>query len=289
MAHVSPDPDPTPPDLLGFLGLVADSFCAAVADGAGGVLLHVTADAEGGEVGVLDLAGRPPADLLIGMVAPDDWVALGVAATGTAHSLDPGPDEGRRVGRTSSAVLVHRSGEVVSRLRFGDEVLHEPPAYGLTLDCLQRALGLPTAPPLEPTAVLFAASWLENVLVAASGRHRALTWAQARSLHPALQLRDPGEPVGRTDDLVEAAEILARICDWDRLRWLVVEGAWRERNLTPTEAAWFDAGAFSRWVLGQRPGIEMLLADLHRVVSPGVARRCTSVLHRLGILRRTAA
>lgn len=268
-----------------FLAHLADGLCQGLADNNSGVLVHVKAGDDGADVGFLDLEGRPPADVLLGSVAPEDWVAVGVATRGWAHPLEHDRSQGQagagRSGPIDVVVLVHRCGEVVGRLRMGDTVMHEPPAYGATLDCLQRALGLPTAAPLLPTGHLFACTWLETVLAAAI--EQRLTWAGVGALHPATQLlaADPsGVAAGR---LVAAAGALERVCDWERLRWLVVEGRWLERSLTPTEAAWFDEGGFSRWVMGQRMSLDQLLDQVARATKPGVARRCAAVLHQLGI------
>jgi hypothetical protein len=167
---------------------LAASLGRAIAEDGGGVLVHVVARPDGPEVGILPLAGLAPSDVLLGADAPEDWAVLGVATGGWARSLD------RRSGRVRAevVVLVVRDGRVVGRVRQGDQVFTEPPAYGIALDCLQRALGLPTAPP-------------------------------------------PAEPA----------------VDWASLRELVVEGGWPALGLTPTEAAWLDVGAFSRWILGQ--------------------------------------
>ena len=79
--------------------------------------------AEGCDVGVHHLEGRPPADVLIGAVAPDDWVAPRRRGHRHGPPSRPGGRESEHARRTSVAVLVHRSGQVVSRLRVGDEVL----------------------------------------------------------------------------------------------------------------------------------------------------------------------
>ena len=225
-------------------------------------------------------------------MAPDEWTALGVVSGGWARPLDV--EEGRAVAgdgsRTRAAVvtIVHRSGQVVGRARVGPKVVTEPPAYGLTVDALQRALGLPAAPPLQTTGVLFASNWLENIVIAAADGGRRLTWAEARAQHPAFQVLAGAEPPIVDVDLVTAARALERAWDWEALRWQVVEGL-LEGMTTPTEAAWFDAGSFSRWVMRGRAGLDDLLAEVKRTSGSGVSRRCASVLHRLGLLDRAVA
>ena len=139
-------PEPVHPSLdAAFLDCLADSLGRAIADNGGGVLVHVVAHPDGPDVGILPLEGRAPADVLLGAVAPAEWAVLGVATTGWARALDR---PSRRV-RAEVVVLVVRDGRVVGRVRQGDQLITEPPAYGVTLDCLQRALGLPAAPPAD--------------------------------------------------------------------------------------------------------------------------------------------
>lgn len=146
-------PQPVHPSLdasfldAAFLGDLAESLGRAIADNGGGVLVHVVARPDGPDVGILPLDGLTPVDVLLGAVAPADWAVLGVATTGWAGQL------GRRSGRVPAevVVLVVRDGRVVGRVRRGDQVITEPPACGLTLDCLRRALGLDTPPPAERT------------------------------------------------------------------------------------------------------------------------------------------
>lgn len=139
-------PHPVDPALdAGFLDHLADSLGRAIADNGGGVLVHVVARPHGPDVGILPLDGLAPADVLLGAVAPANWAVLGVATTGWARPL------GRRTGRVRAevVVLVARDGRVVGRVHQGDQVITEPPAPCVTLDCLQRALGLPTPPPAD--------------------------------------------------------------------------------------------------------------------------------------------
>lgn len=130
-----------------FLNHLADSLGRAVADNGGGVLVHVAACPNGPDVGILPLDGLAPAEVLLGSVAPANWAVLGVATQGWALPLDR---PGSRV-RAEVVVLVARDGQVASRVRYGDHAVDELPACGVTLDCLKRAFGLPTAPPGETT------------------------------------------------------------------------------------------------------------------------------------------
>lgn len=131
-----------------FLGHLADSLGRAIADNGGDVLVHVIARPDGPDIGILPLDDLPPAEVLLGTVAPPAWAVLGVATQGRVQPIGWGRPPGVRA---EVVVLVARDGRIVSRVRQGDRVITEPPAYGATLDCLQRALGLPTAPPGEPS------------------------------------------------------------------------------------------------------------------------------------------
>lgn len=247
-----------------FLGYLADSLARAIADNGGAALVHVICGQEGPDVGILPLDGQAPDEVLLGAVAPEHWSALGVAAVGKAMPLEPPADSppwGDGPARAEVVVLVARDGRVVSRVRQADRVLTEPPGSGLTLDCLQRVMGLPTAPPEVPPAHLLAVIWLERVLAGEGLAGEGLAGA----------------------DLLAAAEELDRPLGWGRLRQLAMAGAWPELGLTPEEAAWFDDGGFSRRVMARYRPLPVLVAELHRVLRPDRARRCLRFLHRLGV------
>jgi len=185
-------------------------------------------------------------------------------------------------------VIVHRDGTVLGRFQMGEVAHSDPPAYGLTLDCLQRALGLPTAPPQASTGARFTSLWLEKVQLAAqllpAGK---LTWKVIVALHPAVDIGDEAA-AGMASDLA-ATVAMERACDWERLRWLVVEGRWHEPYVTPVDAAWLDAGSFSRLVMADVTPIHIQLAELRRTAGAAIARRCRTVAHRLGYRAGRAA
>lgn len=245
-------PDPVPQSSHhAFLCLLADSLGTALADDGEAVLIHVSSKPGGPELGVLRLDGQAPAEYLLGAVAPPEWSALGVATRGRARSLTGhGP-----VSAAEVVVIVPRVGEVVSRVRHGGVVITDPPACGLTLDCLQRALGLPTAPPQVPANHVLASAWLHTVL-------------SAGDVDAALDLLPPG-----TEGSL----------DWDRLRQLVIDGHWHEPTLTPGDAAWLDAGSFARWILSERPSLPAMLAEVAGVLGPAEAQHCAGVLRGLGL------
>ena len=255
---------------------LADSCGQVLAAKGDGFLVHVIAWPDGPEIGVLALEGQAPAELLRGTVAPENWVALGVACCGTAMPLDRASPGSRS--RAEVVVLVSRTGQVVGHVRQDDHVFIEPPASGLTLDCLQRALGLPTGPPEGLPSHLLSVIWLERVVRAARGRRQPLRWGQITRLHPAVEL-----PTGDAGDPLAAVQELDRTLDWARLRQLVIAGSWPEFGLTPGDAAWFDDGALPRWVLAQWPPLPSLLAELRRTLPGADARRCIRLLGRFGV------
>ena len=229
-----------------FLHDLADSVSRALADNGQGHLIHVSCSAGGADVGVLPLDGEAPADLLLGTVAPPHWAVLGVAVGGRARPLDR---PGGPATRVETVVLVARDGRVVGRLRQGDTVTTEPPAYGVTLDCLKRALGLPTPPPEVPPSHLLGAMWLEAVI-------------QAGRVGGALPPFDVG---------------------WAELRRQAEQSGWPERGLRAQDAAWLDDGSFARWVLSTVPPGPLLVAEMRRALRPGEARRCLRLLQQMGV------
>lgn len=271
------------------LGTTADALLEAVTDSGRGVLVHLAETGGDINIGTLDLDGRHPAEVLVGTVAPEHWLAMGVATGGRAYSLDdPGRGRGGTSRRIVSVVLVHRRGSVVSRLLLDGEVSSSAPAYGVVLDCLQRALWLDTAAPAVPTGGLFATYWLESALHLVAEQGGQVSWPEVCSQHPAARLLDDDYRIASTGELVAAAAALQRVCDWERLRWLVIEGSWEERTLTPTEAAWFDAGSFSRWVLTEHPPPDVLVGEIRHLAPPRIARQCFTALRRMGIPTRGA-
>jgi hypothetical protein len=270
---------------LPYLEALADPLLEVIAEGGDGFLIHLVAADDGHDVGMKALEGMAPVEHLMGTVVPEDWWALGVAVGGWTRPLGPKGQVGERTGRAANVVVVTRSGDIVSRVRIGDRTLTEPPAYGITLDTLQRALGLPTAPPLVTTGHYFAIVWLETVLAVSAERPRGarrLRWPEVCHLHPTFQILSDEDP--EASPIETAAVAIERSCDWERLRWLVIEGIWPEPTVTGADAAWFDEGSFSRWVLGNRGSLHGLLDDVARRAGAATARRCARVLENVGYL-----
>lgn len=251
------------------------------------LLVRTVGPLEAPELGVLALEGEHPASVLLGFTAPEACSALGVVTTG--WSLPPGRfaehdlDRNRRAGPPAAAcadrvavrstVLVARDGAIAGRLSVeGAEPVTSPPESGVMVDLLQRALGCPTAPPAFGTIELFASVWL-----AALAARDATNWPSVARRHWALQLL-PGEP----DDLPRLAEELAAELDWAAVRRAAARSGWAG-GCSAAEAAWFDDGAFARWVLGSYPAIADLAAAATAGMPPGVARTVRSALAHWGL------
>jgi hypothetical protein len=240
------------PDLSAFLRLLAESLLSSLANGGEAMLIHVIAREDGPDVGFLPLDGAAPAELLLGTVAPAEWSALGVATRGRA-----GPLAGHGPASTAEVVvLVPRVGEVVGRMYHGGHLITDAPEYGLTVDCIQRALGLPTAPPQVSSAHWLATTWLEAVL------------------------RSPDAP--GTAAAFGVGEDWSSL-GWERIRQLVASGQLPDPTVVPEDAAWFDEGSFSRWVLAGRPSLPSLLREVAAVVGFAEARHCAGVLTDMGL------
>ncbi len=232
----------------------------------------------------------PPADLadpigaLVGLDAEPEWTAYGVVTSGRVHDL--ADEAGRFYGRARPVEqrarmghFVDRSGAAVSYLQLRGEPRRtdDSPAIGRVDDVCRRALGLATPPPAAPMDLFWAGRWLEDVLVVASRTAVAPTWPEIARLHPATHpsARAVTRPLEREPgptELAAAARRLSAAWGWEDLRALVVDGGARTvEGVTPAEAAWMDAGMFSRWVLADVPPLSVLRAALASAVPGPVA------------------
>jgi hypothetical protein len=312
-AALPPVPDADPGDAALVLSLT-ESVDAALArqwaagDPSRSVLLRVTADqierarldADGSgavELGVLDLDGGHPLDALLGLVAPPDWMALGVAASGRA--LDLAGD--RRAERVHITLLLTRSGASASVLRRGEQVSYPAgPTEGVVADASRRALGLPTAPPPGSTAELWTRWWLDSLVRAALERPAAApppSWDEAVALHPASFMGPPGPstagcalrpappasapaqaPAVEPAELAADTRALAAAWDWGSLRAdpSVVDAP--RAALTRALARWMDDGMAARWLLATFPLVDDLLDACCSVLPQATARRVERVV-----------
>jgi hypothetical protein len=110
------------------------------------------------QLGVLPIEHVSPFEMLLGFDAPAEWSALGLLSGGWAHT-----PAGRQ--RVTMAVAVDRAGGLSAHTRLADgQELTEPPSEGRVLDCLRRAMGLPTPPPPDGSG-----AWAEVRTAVADG------------------------------------------------------------------------------------------------------------------------
>lgn len=239
------------------------------------VVVHTVAiDHERIDLGVADVDGHP-LDHLLENEAPEHWAVLGVSQLGWAHDLT-GRQAKRRVRVTA---LVSRTGAQATLLHHADtdEVDESKvPMEGRIPDALHRALDLPTPPPTAPVTTFFASMWVAS-LAAAVARPTSppMGWDQAAALHPAVLASGErsGEPL--EIEALRQADGLT----WSDLRWGVIERQWRLPGLTPSLAAWFDDGSFSRWV---QPDPGELQGLAHSLTAEAL-RRVTRALDVAGV------
>jgi len=281
--------DPLTPDRLAAVADLADARLAAVPD-EGSTLVRVRLLGPEVELGWLPLDGAHPLDLLVGERVPDDWAAIGVAATGRAHRL--GGDAGAPV-PVRSVHLVGRDGSWAIRCapRNGAGGPGTAAACGTAADrgrpvgriddACRLALGLATAPPAGDTSALWSLQWLDAIVTAAAtGPPGSLRrWGDVAALHPAVAALRPDHP-GDLElvELVALAGQLAAWRDWPVLRRSCAAGTWRCEHLGAELAAWLDDGAFSRWLLGAYPDLDDLLAAVAATVPDDLADAVAAVV-----------
>lgn len=252
------------------------------------------------ELGVLELGDAHPADALVGLDAPPDWLAVGVVGHGRLRALD---DAGVTtaaprgvLGHGRHVLLVARGGAWATRLTRDDGSLPHAEEgrgpvggpVGLLADACRRALGLPTPPPPSDTGPLWAALWLDAVVAAAAGSV-ARTWPDVAAHHPAARLLLDTAGGAADGDRV-AAELLglgrrlAQERSWRRLRDACAAGTWPVPGLDPGDAGWFDLGAFARRVLGELPGLGFLRRAAGELLAAGVLLEVDRVLVGWGVL-----
>lgn len=227
--------------------------------------------------------GDHPLDHLLGFVAPQEWLGMGVVCFGWAAPPAAGdvdsptiperPSHHPQRCRVRVVTLVDRAGEMRATAALDDGTVSDEPARGTISDALHRCLGLPTPPPPASSGELFAIIWLEALLSAPRG----ISWSGAAARHPACAwLRSLGRRPGR-DELATAGHAMAETLDWATLRTTVA--AQGEATLVaPHLAEWMDDGMFARWVLGSHPPLPALLEALEATLAPAFFGRVRRTL-----------
>ena len=232
----------------------------------------VLATIDGATLRVAPLEGRHPSEFLVGWRAPRQWLGVGFVAEGSARGDVPGASTPVVV-----VAAVHRDGTSASALLSGDGPLpvHAEQGSGRLPDLLRHSLGLSTPVPNQPITHLWSVLWLDKVLNAALASTARLTWEAAVRLHPLC----PDGPVPRPDNAAEAfADHDAAPCTWELFRGLVVAERAHLPGICATEAAWLDAGSFSRWVLTELPSSGQLTDALKDLVPLSLWRHVAAVV-----------
>jgi hypothetical protein len=253
---------------------------------------------------VRPLDGPDPVATLLGFTAPHDWQAMGVVATGrcfglTDHEADTGTvarHRGREPrGRARLAHVVARTGEAVGAISVdGAEptVTWLPPGawYGRSDDVCRRALGLPTAEPARDPGELWALVWcdvlFEQLLRQTAGRRQPLSWDDVAAAHPAigkLGLLEPDARRWAVGNLERLGQQFARMHSWDHLRTMCAGAEWPVTGVRADDAAWMDAGMFSRWVLEPYPELAELADHLGSLLPAPLAHRFRRTLAAWGL------
>jgi hypothetical protein len=291
-----PNPDQGPAPIDASLHLLADHLLEAVSTGdLAPALLHVSAgDADGFDLGMLPLDGRHPSELLVGLTAPDEWHAIGVATAGWAYRSSERGRADRTRTRVHVVTVLSRTGEHAHRTRVEDAGAMgmsaddlsalDQPAEGEQVDLLRLALGLTTDPPPCGAEVYWAIVWLSEILA----RPDELTeWRAVRDLHPGMETlrraRVTDVPTASDADVVALLRLFARAFDWSELRRRSGEGGFEVDELRAADAWWFDDGAFARFVLNRCPPLAMLRTELEARLSPPLVERVHSTLDALEI------
>ena len=178
---------------------------------------------------------------LIGRTAPSAWRGVGVIAVARADSRD--------------IHLIHRvdrdGGSATAMVRRG-EITRLTDATGPIDDLCRRLLGMatPGAPPLD--AATRRAWWCDRVLDDTLRR-----------------------PVGDPPSPARVAELRPPPVGWHEVHRRCATGGLEVPGLTRDMAAWFDTGAFARWVQRSLPDVDQTLPDLVTLLGVETVRPLT--------------
>jgi hypothetical protein len=197
---------------------------------------------------------------------------------------DEKPRRGRRRkpgGRVRMAHFVTRDGEVlIAMQRADDDAPHLQwtdllGQYGRGDDVCRRALGLPTAGPSRDVRELWALVWCD-VIVEQVLNGPPPAWPQIAAAHPAIGRMgfvDGDATAWAVDNLVRLGNEYAEQYPWETLRALCARNEWPMTGIDAGDAAWMDAGMFSRWALEPYPELFDVLEDLSVLLPPDSAYR----------------
>ena len=237
---------------------------------------------------------------LVGYRALPDSDAIAVVATGNVRSLDPSVEPPAALtslatGRVELACVVARDGGVGWFATAGPSPAGLPaPSEGRLLDCLRRAVGVPTPPPSAWPSILEAPIWVANIRELANRRGHKLSWSEALQAVPDLPsywyepppaARAPGGSsiaweLLRIDAAKEPVPIELQSRSLGRLLQTFPGEAcpWLPCSAV---ASWMDAGVMSRWVKDVIPPAHALAASVTGALTAGASRRLGHSLNAL--------
>jgi hypothetical protein len=240
---------------------------------------------------------HPDLETMIGAVAPPDCEALAAVGYGWARGLAEGPPGAREIlkpgerRRVRVVCLMTRGGDLAGYVRDNATVLiSEPPTIGRVPDCMRRCFGLPTPPPDEPSDVLLAGIWLNNVLGVVEGTGQPLTWPKVARLHPVIEVAEAGGVAVPSDQLRRIMQVGAEIWNWRYLAEQAAAPGWLNDLLPPGAGGWMDEGILSRWLFESLASsrVDHLLDQITPLLDADAADKVRLTLKQLGVLERSS-
>ncbi len=220
---------------------------------------------------------------MLGYVAASDVDAIALIATGRVRPLDSDIELTAELAAATRREIdlvcaVCRNGTVTWNAIAGTDNLRVPtPDGGQMLDCLRRAVGVPTPPPSRSPEVLEGPLWAVRLAAAARAGTVKLSWSKVEACRPS----PPPQAPSRTGSAYSGTMYQ----DWERLRVAAVAGLTSTWFPGRPICGWMDAGMFSRWVVASIPSPAELTAALRDLLEPPAARRLYHELTRIAIRR----
>ncbi len=216
---------------------------------------------------------------LLGYKAGPEVDAIAVIATGSVKLVDASVELTAGIAALTRrqidfACVVSRSGTVAWKACADAKPLQMPtPSSGQMLDCMSRAVDVPTPPPSCSPAILEGPLWAARLASAARTSQARLPWSYVEECRPCAPPGTPGWS--------PPADQEALVAEWERLRMAAAGGAesvWFPRHEL---CEWMDAGMFSRSVVASIPTPAELSAALRQHLEPQAARRFHHELTRI--------
>jgi hypothetical protein len=231
--------------------------------------------------------GRSCLDVLLGFEAPASWDAVGVAAVGRAHVLEPAPLPELQAFGPGDALVV---GFLTTRDRRCVTATGPPDGpfravhgsvVGRVADACARALGLPTTPPARASPLhWWARCWLDELAARTTAGRPPTRSAERDEAFPAasrsVRGRDPVE-------LSRSGRLLAVSHPWPELRRRCAAGEGPVGAISAPLATWMDDAMFARWLCDVAPPLPVLAREVGAALPVALARQLGWVLRSWGV------